>query len=349
MKKIFLIFFLSIFLSACTNNEAVIPYVEVRKVSLDNYNKIKVFYGYIDKGDKVNLSFSISGLLDKILVSEGQFVKKGTLLVQINNEEYSLNLKKRKLELNEATIKYNRAKNYFDRISKLYEAGGISHNDWENAQTELLVTQNNIEILKDSIQIAKEKLRFAKIVAPYDGQIIKVFKDDFQFVNSGDAIFSFQGVGDFLVRVFVSQNDIDKINVGDFVDIFSDVEGKKLKGVVKSKVESSLNSGSFRITISIISPDKILTGETVKVYFNSLINNLITVPINSVFDVDGKKIVYFVAPIEKNFGRVYSKEVLTGEIINNEIEILSGVLPDDILIVDGVNKIMNNSIVRFNN
>ena len=350
MKKVILALFIPFFLVACNNKETEIPFVQTQIITKKNYNYQKVFNGYLDKLNKTDLSFSYSGIIDKIPVSEGQNVKKGELLAKLKTDEFKLNLQKSKFQLNDSIIKFNRAKSYYERISKLHSAGGISYNDWENAHTDLKTSENKIKILKDEIKLNEQKEEFSKIYAPYDGKIIRIYKDDYQFVNSGDKVFSFEGnlEDDFVVRFFASQNDVLDLSVGDFVWVVLDVSDKKFKGKIKSISKTSLLNNSFRVSILLLENNPIfLTGMSANIFLDLILVDRIFIPISSLINEDDTKFVYLLNKKDENFGFVFKKEVKTGLILKDKIEVLSGLEEFDILIIDGLSQIMDGVLVKF--
>lgn len=350
MKKKFLLVLIFAFLSGCTRETtAEIPFVEYKRVEVKPYEIEKSYAGFIDRGFDVELSFGLNGTIDTIYYLEGDFVKKGTVIARLDNKEYEFGIERAQNELEDAIVKYNRAKSYYERITKLHDAGGISFNDWESAQTNLKSSMNQIEILKDSLEIAKDKYKFASIVAPSDGYIIKSYKDNGQFSSAGERVILFQGKGGLEARVFVSQSEINKINKGDEVVLKSDaILGKTYRGYVKTKTNTSINEGSYRVTISIPNNyDELLDGMSVSVsVLNKNKQKGIFLPINSIVSDGDKSYVYLFCTKDGKLGYAKKQEVVTGEVKGEEILIKQGLQEGSLVIVKGVEKIMDNSKVE---
>lgn len=351
MKKALLLCILLCFLSGCTGqrNENI-PYVDFIPAKYQKVESDKTYQGYIDRGLDVELSFALSGVMNGIYVVEGEFVKKGKLLAKLDNDEYKFNITRAQSELDDAYVKFNRAKSYFERITKLHSAGGISYNDWEEAQTNLKSSVNQIKILDDALKIAKNKETFSNIYAPYDGYVIKTFKDKMQFASAGERVILFQGEGMLEARVFVSENSINDIKIGDRVILTSDaIKNREYEGKIKSKVNSSINEGSYRVTVSVLdNAPELLDGMSVNVFVpNENKTCKILVPTSSVLAEKDKKYVFVLKKETENKGVVYKREIVTGDIYNNEIEIKCGIKEGEFVVIEGVNKIMNASLVRF--
>lgn len=346
MKRIFLIPIV-LFLSSCNFYAQEIPYVKITKV-INQKTENNVYQGYIKKSSDIELGFNLSGILT-LRKKEGDFVKKGEIIAKLDSDEYELRVERAKLELENAKILNSRAKSYFERISKLYQAGGISYNDWEAAQTDLKSSANKIEMLKDAVKIASKQENYTKIEAPYDGIIIKTYKDPHQFVLAGEKIFYFQGDSETVGRIFVSQKDIGNIKLGQDVIIKADIAPDKIyKGKIKTKINSSLNKGSYEVKILFNENHKeLLDGMSITAEIdNKDDKNAFFVPLTSVLNEGNKKFVYIFEKSKQNEGFIYKKEIATGNISNDYIEIKEGLIGDENIVEDSLDKIRDKTVVK---
>jgi RND family efflux transporter MFP subunit len=81
---------------------------EIFKVRKGSISKEIFESGEIKKGDSITLSFSMSGLLGKISIKEGDTVKKGDIIASLDNEKLKINLLKANSALRSAEIEFNR-------------------------------------------------------------------------------------------------------------------------------------------------------------------------------------------------------------------------------------------------
>jgi len=107
--------------------------------------------------ESVTLMNEIAGRVVLINLPEGKFVKKGTLLVKLFDDDLQANLKKlqTQLAIQEKTYK---------RQTELLKANGISQSDYD--QTYLQVNS-----LKADIEVQQSIIRKTEILAPFDGTI----------------------------------------------------------------------------------------------------------------------------------------------------------------------------------
>ena len=113
--------------------------------------------GIVISGQNLMLTSKTSGTIKKIYVKPGQYVKKGDLLVQIDDSKEIEALQNREQAFQTANKNYN-------RYEKLVKSGVVSLSDVED----------KLDKYKDTISLlaeAKKDLQDTKIIAPFSGQI----------------------------------------------------------------------------------------------------------------------------------------------------------------------------------
>jgi membrane fusion protein (multidrug efflux system) len=160
------LFTFSIFLGSChpekkenkdPKQQAPVSFIEGFIVKPSVINEAISISGTLIPFEETSLMPEVAGRVVMINLPEGQFVKKGTLLVKIFDGDLQANLKKSQtqLEIAEQTLK---------RQSELIKIDGISQLEYD--QTRLQVTS-----IKDDIELLKVQIGKTEVVAPYDGVI----------------------------------------------------------------------------------------------------------------------------------------------------------------------------------
>lgn len=351
MKKILTILFLIFpILTACNLETKEAKMVKIKEAKLENLANNKIYPGYIERGGTINLSFRSSGIIKELYVNDGDYVQKGKLLAVLDNDEYKLQIKKAKTALDDNIVKYERAKSYFERISKLYDAGGISYNEWEAAQTNLKSSINQITILKDSLKIEIDKESYRKIYAPYDGIAIDVTKSKGEFMNAGETLINFQAKGKLEAKAFIAEKNITEIKKGQKIILTTDIfEGKKYAGKIISTIRSSLNKGSFEVTLGFENDfPELLTGMSANIeIITTQAKKGILVPINSVFMENNKKYIFKFYKLNDFEGEAIKKEIITGDIFEDKIIVQKGLIEGDFIVVENFSNIKDGEILKY--
>jgi len=144
-------------------------------------------YGITESYKDSTLSATVSGIIDEILKHEGDFVKKGDVILKLENELETLEVKRRRL-ISESKLEVEAAKSQLETIKldlegtrHIYEkTQSISKDELQKKELEFklaeaelarLTVKENLE--KIEYQIAKAQLYRRIITAPFDGVIIK--------------------------------------------------------------------------------------------------------------------------------------------------------------------------------
>lgn len=194
--------------------------------------------GRLANKSEQKLSFKTSGPVDSILVDEGDRVKKGQLLAQLNQEEINA-------QVAQSQSVYDEAKRNAARYRALYEKGVVPVEQLQSAETKL-------EVARSDLRISKFNKQHSVIVAPDDGRILK------RQIEANEMISPFQTAfvmsmnkGGWVIRSSVTDKDIVRVNKGDQAAIRLDAyPGKTLVGHV-SEVAAAADSRSHLFEIEV--------------------------------------------------------------------------------------------------
>lgn len=118
-RKILIIISIAIFITACGDDEAAgfdpakhVRPIKTYKVTSVKRMDVRTYPGKIRAGKKVDTSFILSGSLVVLNVKEGDYVEKGSLIAKLDDASYKHNLNTIKAQVEEATLAFQRAKNF---------------------------------------------------------------------------------------------------------------------------------------------------------------------------------------------------------------------------------------------
>lgn len=145
------------------------------------------FSGTVKEAAEISLGFKTVGQIERICVKEGQYVRSGQLLAVLDQKDYALGVKA-------SEAQYRQLKDEVDRLRKLYETQGISGNDYEKALA-------GLEQVEVNLQVNRNKLDYTRLYAPASGYINKVNFERAEMVNAGTPVFSLISQGQMEVEV----------------------------------------------------------------------------------------------------------------------------------------------------
>ena len=286
--------------------------VQTEKVEKRDITQTVTATGTINPEFKVVITPEVTGEIISLPVEEGDFVKKGDLLIKIKGDQYQAqkerleaNLKSseatlqmRQAELNRVTLEYNRMK-------ELHSKGLASDSELETAESNYLSSQASYDgaeanVLQSKAQLREvlETLYKTTLYSPMDGTITQLNVELSERVlgsgfSQGTNIMTVADLSNMEAVVEVDENDVVLVSVGDTalvsVDAFSDEE---FKGVVSQIGNSAQSSGfgtqeqvvNFEVKIKLIDIDpKLRPGMSCNSDIETeTVFDVISVPIQSV-------------------------------------------------------------------
>lgn len=261
------------------------PEVQTAKVSRQKIVQKVSATGKIQPKTQVEISADVSAKILRLGVEEGQFVKKGTFLVELARERYlaaveSAEATVSSAQANASLVSENmtRAGNEFKRSKELLASKLESQSAFEAKQAEYNVEVARHKSAMDQVSQAKAALKQARddlskttIYAPMAGTISALNKEQGEIALGSqfqkDIILVVADLTAMEAQVNVDENDIMSIAIGQPAEIEVDaLPNQKLQGIV-SEIASSANAAGqgtteqkteFEIKIAIVNPPKTL-------------------------------------------------------------------------------------------
>ncbi len=207
----------------------------------------------------VLISAKLSGYLKEVFVSDGRKVKKGEVLVQMDNRDFSSALEAAKSEvLSLEARKKDAEKNYY-RLKGLLAKAVVSQQQFDSAAATYHEIKAKYESAVARATQAELSLEYTRLVAPSDGIIAKSSAEVGQLANPGTPLVGFVSSDARWISANFKETEISAIKIGKKVDIEIDaLGGKKFTGEVESI------SSATGATFTLLPPDN-ATGNFTKV------------------------------------------------------------------------------------
>lgn len=286
------------------------------------------FAHYIDlqgKIDAVNIAYITprgqGGQVKELFVKKGDAVKKGQLILKVDDVVI-----KRQLEQLQTQLSF--AKDLYQRQQNLWK---------ENIGTEvqLLQAKNSVDNLEKQISIVKEQLAFTNVYAEMNGVLDEVnVKVGELFAGAGQI--KLVNTNDLKVAAQVPENYLEKVKVGTHVKVTLPDLNKTVDAVISvaGKLIDPL-SRSFYVEAKLPADNMFRPNQVAQVKILDYANaNAITVPVNTLQTDDKGKFV-MVATTENGKKLARKKLISIGELYGDKIEVKSGLQIGDVLVTEG--------------
>ena len=279
------------------------------------------------------------GTLEKVFVSEGQEVKKGQLLAQINdsglNEQYE-----------QMVIQAEFAKENFERTQRL----------WDNnigSEMQYLKSKTDYEASKKMVDQMKDRLSKTKIYAPFDGEIDEIISNvGSNLIPGVSQILRLVNLDIIYAESFVSEKYISFIGEG----TEAIVQIPLLNMDYRSSVNQTGNfinpsNRTFRIEVPVENFDnRIKQNLDAKIKINIYKkDDAIVIPLRIVReDALGKNFVYVMSEDNKEGVYLTSKQFITlGNKSEDKVEVTEGLDLGDIVVLEGAYSVEDSQRVKL--
>ena len=262
----------------------------------------------------------VPGQVVKVLAEEGQIVKKGQIIIDLDDRDY-------KNRLARVEANYRLAKLDYDRNVSLAEKKVTSLAKLDSLEAQL-------KDLEAQLSEAELSLSRTKIIAPIDGKVNEIKSKQGDFLSVGDPIVQIIQFDKVKVRVGVPESDVAAIFDLDKADVIIDALGKRKvqgKKVFLSSQPLSL-SRLYDLELEVQNPDgHILPGMFARVDLTKKVfEQALVVPLYAVIARGEKRVVF----IEEN-GVAKMRNIELGMITGWQVQVTSGLRADDKVIVVG--------------
>ena len=196
------------------SKEAEVPQKElvrpVKTVTLRSNGRggLWQYYGTLQGGRRVDLSFRVSGPVRSIQVDKGASVRKGQLLATLDPRDYQTQLKQAQAQQAQAQAQYENAKADFNRYENLYKQRVIPRSTYDTYKTQMDVALSSLNVAKAATTAVRDSLRDTELRAPFDGVIVDRMVESFQDITAKQTIFILQDISTLEIVFNVPDTDV---------------------------------------------------------------------------------------------------------------------------------------------
>ena len=332
-------------------------------------------------------AFQAAGRVSRVLVEEGQPVRKGQLLAELDPADYrnaydaaqaqaaqaaAVDRKAqaglRAQELEQARIDFAQQQDQYTRMKFLYDHNSLPANDFHKIEAAYRASEERYRMAREGTRAedkaaataqsraaeaqmreAGKKLADTRLLAPVSGFVGMKRVDVGNTVAAGQAVFSVLDLDPVKVRVGIPEAAIGKVHEGArAVVTLPSLDGRAFEGRVEAVgVAADPASRTYTVRIAVPNRDRLLRAGMVAEarIFSGAQGNALTLPGDAiVHDARGVTQVFVLDPARN---RVYAHRVEPGGLLENEVEIRSGIAPADRIVVAGQQNVREGSPVTL--
>lgn len=281
--------------------------------------------------EQVVITSKYSDIVDEVFFEDGQRVKKGAVLVKLNNQEELAKVSELKANLSESRA-------HLKRLSELLASRATSKSlvEQQEAKTKAIEAQ---------LVSAKAKLNDLTIRAPFSGVLGFREVSKGAYIDSGDTITSLDDLSMIKVDFHLPERLLTHIHVGQKVSAantaYRDKEFIGKISAIDSRIDSTTRSIKVRATISNKSL-KLHPGMLLNISVLLQVENILQLPESSIIPIENKHYVFL-----EEEGKAVRKAIKIGRRHPGVVEVVSGLVEGEQVVVEGALKLRDGSAVSI--
>lgn len=306
--------------------------------------------------NQVDLKAQVTGYITGIYFTDGQHVRKGQKLYDIDRQQYQASYDQAVANLNVAKSAQAKAQQDADRYNDLLKQDAIAKQKVDYALADLQSAKMQVAAAQANVSRVSNDLRFSAIYAPFDGTIgISQAKIGTLVTANQNILNTVSSDNPMAVDIFVDQKEIPRfINLqqhpgtekdSTFTLQLPDNTVYSKTGVI-SLIDRAVDpqTGTIKARLMFANDGRLKPGMSINVRAkNNNEGQFILAPYKSVVEQMGEFFVFVVGDSSK----VAQTKVTLGTRINDKIIVKDGLKEGDKVVTDGVQKLKDGTVVSF--
>lgn len=309
----------------------------IEKVDFTHYLSLQGFV------DQKNISYITPpgqpGQIKAIYVKQGDRVRKGQLVLKLDNDVAMQNVNAVKQQVNSIKAQLELAKSVYDRQKNLWEHNIGTEVQLLQAKTNVETLEGQLKTVQANVKAAEAQANQSNVYSNVNGVVDEVTAHVGETFNGNPMTGGYIKIvnnGDTRVTVTVPENYAGKVNRGDKVKVILPDINKSFEATI-SFISKSIGATTrgFEADIKIPSNLNVRPNQTAIVHITDYTSpNTISIPLNTIQNDEIGK--YVLVAVKQNGELVaHKKPVVIGMFSNDSVEVKQGLQPGELLITQG--------------
>ena len=309
--------------------------VVIKPVAKINTGKDITLSGNIEGDKTVRLGFLVAGRINFIATEEGGRVFREKLLASIDPASYTI---ARDL----AAIQVSQVQDEYDRLKAMHDNNSLSESDFTKISY-------GLQQARTELRLHEKNLSDTKLLSPIDGVLLKKLAEVGEITGVGIPVFVVSDIRKIKVNAYIPENELHNVKIGQVARINIASVGKVYDGKI-TEVGSAAepSSRSFLLKIEMENPGLLARpGMIAEVTIPSVeTKEIIAVPVEAISHDFNDQSYVFVADTVKH--KAFKRFIIPGNLLNDKIEIISGLRDGEPLVTGGMQKLVDGSDIAIN-
>jgi len=293
--------------------------------------------GNVEYPELSHLSSEVSGIVEKVFFDEGDIVKKGQVIVQLNDDILNKEIEIAKAIYNVASEESKLKEWEYERYDTLFSSGDIPLRDLKQRETEYLKSKYQMEKAASELALLEIMSEKKKIKAPFNGVIVDKLIHTGDWLESGMPVAKIAANDQVDIVCHAPQSVREEISKGDPAEIL--IKKKSISAKVFAVIPyGDINTRTFPIKIRVKNQKDLVAGMEVKVKLQASKPRESFIISRDAIVIKDDAYIIFIAENQK--AKEIPVEVLSYEGVNAEV--ISSRLKDGMKVIIRGNQFLSN-------
>ena len=330
-------------------------HVQTQTLKLEEIDNQSSYSGTFDANKESKISAETQGKINSISVNEGDFVRKGQALIQLDHALLLQQLNVIEVQIQNAKAEYNiqlnanqiqidGLKKDVNRYTILMQSDAIQGIQLEKAELQLktannqrlaILQQSGLKTAEAQKKSIEEQINKTTIKAPFSGIVTMKFTEIGAFAAPGMPLLQITDIGLLKFTINVSESEINKFQMGKTYPVFADIYSDELLEGKATLIGSKANMGGsypIQFTVKNVEKSKIKSGMFGKVSLKSDANEKgFLIPSSAIIGNTNQPQIYLAKD-----GKATLQNITVSRKVQSKSVITSGINEGDVLIVNGL-------------
>ncbi|HEV2170826.1 MAG TPA: efflux RND transporter periplasmic adaptor subunit [Candidatus Binatus sp.] len=289
------------------------------------------------------MSSEVEGRVSEVIADFGDKVAAGQVMLKINPREYELRVQTAQAALDQARARLANSTAKYNRGRALKQAASISAEQFDQIASQLRVDQADAESADEALAMARKKLGDTEIRAPFSGSVQKRMVSLGEYVAPGKEVYELIATDPIKLRCPMPERFVPLARIGMPVKLAIDANQRESYAGKITRIAPALDESSRTLLIEaeVANPDGVLKpGFFAHVTMDLGRDRALFVPNAAVLRYAGVARVFVVEQ-----GVVRAREVTTGSVVGDQIEIIGGLKEGEHVAVSDVDRLADGTAI----
>ncbi|MGK0673092.1 MAG: efflux RND transporter periplasmic adaptor subunit [Halothiobacillaceae bacterium] len=287
--------------------------------------------------EAVQLSSRVMGYIRALKVVEGQHVRQGELLFEIDPVDVQGAVAQAQQGLLQAEAALKDAKADYERFEKLYKDEVINRQQFEKMQLNYEVAQSRVAQARAGLAQARGQFEYTRVTAPIDGVVTAKFANEGDMAAPGHPILTLEDNNRLQVQTSVPEAIFRQLKLGDVVQVELEGQAQPLRAsVARLSPSADPVARTYPVKLDLVSAGG-RSGSFARVLFTTGSRQALAVPVEALVDRAGIRGVFVVDAQD----RAQFRMVRVGSHVDGLVEIVAGLAAGERVVTEGAKQLQN--------